>query len=52
MTNTQRREVVVNGQRVRVIDMHAHVSIPEAMSLMGQRTLQRITADTGQGLST
>ena len=38
MTSTTgtRREVVVNGRRVTVIDMHAHCAIPEAMRLMGQ----------------
>ncbi|OAI42479.1 hypothetical protein AYO38_03095 [bacterium SCGC AG-212-C10] len=30
-----RREVVVAGKRVRVIDMHAHCSVPEAEVLMG-----------------
>lgn len=30
-----RREVVVGGQRVRTIDIHAHVVIPEAMAIMG-----------------
>lgn len=29
------REVVVNGKRVRVVDMHAHCSVPEATALMG-----------------
>jgi aminocarboxymuconate-semialdehyde decarboxylase len=38
MTSTAatRREVVVNGRRVTVIDLHAHCAIPEAMTLMGQ----------------
>ena len=38
MTSTaaNRREVVVNGRRVRVIDVHAHCVIPEAMTLLGQ----------------
>jgi aminocarboxymuconate-semialdehyde decarboxylase len=31
----QRREVVVNHKRVRVVDMHAHCSVPEANELMG-----------------
>jgi aminocarboxymuconate-semialdehyde decarboxylase len=31
----RRREVVVNGRRVRTIDMHAHCAVPEAMALMG-----------------
>ena len=31
----RRREVVVNGKRVKVVDLHAHCAIPEAMALMG-----------------
>ncbi len=34
-TQPRRREVVVNGQRVRTIDVHAHCAVPEAMALMG-----------------
>jgi len=30
-----RRETVVNGRRVRVIDMHAHCAVPEANAIMG-----------------
>ncbi|HEV2097291.1 MAG TPA: amidohydrolase family protein, partial [Stellaceae bacterium] len=29
-----RREVVVNGKRIRTIDCHAHCHVPEAMALM------------------
>ena len=32
----RRREVVVNGRRAKVVDMHAHCSVPEAMALLGQ----------------
>jgi hypothetical protein len=28
-----RREVVVNGKRVRTVDCHAHCHIPEALAL-------------------
>src|SRR5712692_4383083 len=31
-----RREVVVNGRRVTVVDLHAHCAVPEAMALLGQ----------------
>ena len=31
----RRREVVVNGRRVKTVDVHAHCSVPEAMALMG-----------------
>ena len=31
----RRREVVVNGRRVKTVDVHAHCAFPEAMALMG-----------------
>jgi aminocarboxymuconate-semialdehyde decarboxylase len=31
----KRRETVVGGKRVRVIDVHAHAVVPEALGLMG-----------------
>src|SRR5881397_4077651 len=34
---TRRREVVVNGRRVKTIDVHAHCAVPEAMALMGRK---------------
>src|SRR3982074_1420671 len=33
----RRREVVVNGKRVKTVDIHAHCHIPEALELMGQK---------------
>jgi predicted TIM-barrel fold metal-dependent hydrolase len=33
----KRREVSVGGKRVKVIDVHAHCVIPEAMALTGQK---------------
>jgi predicted TIM-barrel fold metal-dependent hydrolase len=33
----KRRQVVVAGKRAKVIDVHAHCVIPEAMALMGQK---------------
>src|SRR5208282_628064 len=33
----RRREVVVNGKRVRTVDMHAHCHIPDALALIGQK---------------
>ena len=33
----RRREVVVNGKRAKVVDMHAHCAVPEAMALMGMK---------------
>ncbi|MGP0092641.1 MAG: amidohydrolase family protein [Xanthobacteraceae bacterium] len=32
---TRRREVVVNGRRVKTVDVHAHCAMPEAMALAG-----------------
>jgi aminocarboxymuconate-semialdehyde decarboxylase len=55
----RRREVVVNGKRVKTIDVHAHVGFPEAMELMGRKfappllgtTMQeRIQAMDAQGI--
>jgi len=34
---TRRREVVVNGRRVKTVDVHAHCAVPEAMALMGRQ---------------
>ena len=31
----RRREVIVSGKRAKVIDVHAHCAVPEAMALMG-----------------
>jgi aminocarboxymuconate-semialdehyde decarboxylase len=33
-----RRQVMVGGRRIRTIDIHAHVIIPEATALMGVKT--------------
>src|SRR5262250_885059 len=32
----RRREVVVNGRRVKTIDVHAHCAVPEALKVTGQ----------------
>jgi aminocarboxymuconate-semialdehyde decarboxylase len=31
----RRRDVAINGQRVKTVDVHAHCAVPEAMALMG-----------------
>jgi aminocarboxymuconate-semialdehyde decarboxylase len=36
-----RREVLVSGKRVKTIDVHAHVAIPEAMALAGLKAPQQ-----------
>src|ERR1700755_2750879 len=33
----KRREVVVNGKRVKTIDVHAHCCAPKAMAVIGQK---------------
>src|ERR1700737_5253726 len=33
----RRREVVVNGKRVRTVDLHAHCHVPEANALMDMK---------------
>jgi aminocarboxymuconate-semialdehyde decarboxylase len=40
--HARRREVVVNGRRVKTVDVHAHCAVPEAMALMG-RTVEQET---------
>jgi aminocarboxymuconate-semialdehyde decarboxylase len=34
-TGNARREVLVSGRRVKVVDLHAHCAVPEAMALLG-----------------
>src|SRR5438128_12335040 len=33
----RRREVVVNGRRVKTVDVHEHCDVPEAIALMGRK---------------
>ena len=33
----RRREVVVSGKRAKVVDIHAHCAVPEAMALVGMK---------------
>jgi aminocarboxymuconate-semialdehyde decarboxylase len=40
----RRRQVVVNGERVRTIDVHAHCAIPEAVALFELTTATKIPA--------
>jgi aminocarboxymuconate-semialdehyde decarboxylase len=35
----RRREVVVNGRRVKTVDIHAHCAVPEALALMNLKLL-------------
>ena len=43
-TPHRRREVVVNGRRVKTVDVHAHCGFPEAMALLGLK-LAPVTLD-------
>lgn len=36
-----RRQVVVNGRRMKTVDVHAHCGIPEAMALFGGKVQKR-----------
>ena len=38
--NRKRREVAVNGRRVKVVDIHAHVRVPEAWDLVKDRIVR------------
>jgi aminocarboxymuconate-semialdehyde decarboxylase len=56
----RRRELVVNGKRVKTVDVHAHCAVPAAMALVNQRlempellmtdTATRIAAMDAQGI--
>lgn len=59
-SHEHRREVVVNGTRVRTVDIHAHCAVPEAMAIVEKSardpelymddTTTRIAAMDAQGL--
>jgi aminocarboxymuconate-semialdehyde decarboxylase len=59
-SHAQRREVVVNGTRVKTVDVHAHCAVPEALAVIGKDcekaellmtdTTTRIAAMDEQGL--
>src|SRR5258706_3670528 len=54
----RRREVVVNGKRIKTVDVHAHCAVPEAMALLGMKLSpssllmgdERIRAMDAQGI--
>ena len=35
-SHARRREVVVNGTRVKTVDVHAHCAVPDALAVLGQ----------------
>jgi aminocarboxymuconate-semialdehyde decarboxylase len=47
----KRREVRVGGRRVKTVDVHAHVSVPEALALIGVPTNSDTTVYTNLGLA-
>lgn len=59
-THASRREVVINGKRIKTVDVHAHCAVPEAMAIIGQQnavagllmtdTSDRIAAMDAQGI--
>jgi aminocarboxymuconate-semialdehyde decarboxylase len=59
-THPRRRDVVVNGTRIKTVDIHAHCAVPEALAIVGQDcekadllmtdTTTRIAAMDEQGL--
>ena len=59
-TQTRRREVVVNGKRIKTVDVHAHCAVPAAMAIVNQPleasgllmtdTSTRIAAMDAQGI--
>ena len=57
-TQPRRREVAVNGRRIRTVDLHAHCHVPEADALMGLKvpvpslvvSPERIAAMDRQGI--
>jgi aminocarboxymuconate-semialdehyde decarboxylase len=46
-SQARRREVVVNGVRVRTVDIHAHCAIPEAVALFEAATSTKVPAVDG-----
>jgi aminocarboxymuconate-semialdehyde decarboxylase len=59
-SHAERREVSVNGKRVKTVDIHAHCAVPEAMAVIDQQNVvpgllmsdidTRIAAMDSQGL--
>ena len=45
---TKRRQVTVGGTRAKVIDVHAHCVIPEAMALTGQKIVGDVKGQNDQ----
>ncbi|MDP9112353.1 MAG: amidohydrolase family protein [Acidobacteriota bacterium] len=45
---SRRRKVIVGGRRVKTVDIHAHVIVPEALALLGQEIEPGNACKTGQ----
>src|SRR5262245_4453489 len=43
----RRREVVVNGRRIKTVDIHAHCAFPEVNALMGLKVTPEALSQTG-----
>ena len=48
-SHATRREIVVNGTRVKTVDVHAHCAVPDALAVLGQ--VQTFRAVRGVPLS-
>jgi predicted TIM-barrel fold metal-dependent hydrolase len=44
----RRREVVVNGRRIKTVDIHAHCAFPEANAMLGQRVSPEALSQTAE----
>ena len=59
-SHSRRREIVINGTRIKTVDVHAHCAVPEALAVLGEDcenaellmtdTSTRITAMDEQGI--
>ena len=58
--HVERREVIINGNRVRTVDIHAHCAVPEALAVLGRdceksallmaNSTERLAAMDAQGI--
>ena len=51
--HAHRREVVVNGTRVRTVDVHAHCAVPDALAVLGRdcEKAELLMTDTSERLA-
>ena len=50
----QRREIVINGTRIKTVDVHAHCAVPAALAIIGQENekAELLMTDTSTRLNT